>query len=65
LVIFATALVPPLGLGLMGGLVVMITILLVVIGLGAITEAQRGRWQQLFGWLWDRVFARSVQWVKP
>jgi hypothetical protein len=43
----------------------MITILLVVIGLGAITEAQRGRWQQLFGWLWDRVFARSVQWVKP
>lgn len=31
-------------------------ILVVVFILGAVTEAQRKRWELLFGWLWDRVF---------
>jgi peptidoglycan/LPS O-acetylase OafA/YrhL len=56
-VIFATALVPPLGMGLLAGLGVMATILLVVMVLGAVTEAQRLHWQKLFGWAWDRLSA--------
>ncbi len=55
LVIFATALIPPLGMSLAAGLGVMAVILLVVMGLGAVTEGQRHRWQQFFGWVWDRV----------
>jgi peptidoglycan/LPS O-acetylase OafA/YrhL len=58
LVIFATALIPPLGMSWLGSLAVMIGILLVIIVLGAATEAQRPRWQQFFGWAWDRVSAR-------
>jgi len=58
LVIFATALIPPLGMSLAAGVTVMAVILLVVLGLGAVTEAQRPRWQWLFGAIWDGVSAR-------
>jgi len=59
LVIFATALVPPLGMGMVMGAIVMGIILLVIIALGAFTEAQRPRWQRLFGWAWDIFVSRT------
>jgi peptidoglycan/LPS O-acetylase OafA/YrhL len=53
LVIFATALVPPLGMSFGASLSVMGGILLVIIVLGALTEGQRFRWQRLFARIYD------------
>ena len=54
LVILATALVPPF---MVKGMewVPMAVILILVFGLGGVTEAQRGRWQRGLGWIWDRA----------
>jgi len=65
LVIFTTALIPPLGMNLWTSMIVMLAILLVIIGLGAFVEAQRFRWQEMFGRAWDWLakyfsFARPV-----
>lgn len=64
LVVFTTALVPPVGMGLGQVLCVMTGILLLIIILGVITESQRSRWQLFFGWIWDRsagVFAKLAE----
>jgi hypothetical protein len=45
-------------MNLLTGLGVMSVILLIVIGLAAVTEAQRSRWQRVFGWVWDSVAMR-------
>jgi peptidoglycan/LPS O-acetylase OafA/YrhL len=38
----------------------IIGILGVMLVMGAVTESQRKRWDPLFGWIWDRVFRRTV-----
>jgi peptidoglycan/LPS O-acetylase OafA/YrhL len=57
LVILATALAPPF---MVKGIewAPMVVILLLVFGLGAATESQRGRWQRGFCWGWDRLSPR-------
>ncbi|MFT3781839.1 MAG: acyltransferase [Nibricoccus sp.] len=55
LVIFATALVPPIGRDLTVGISVVGAILLVIIGLAALTEGQRRHWQTLFAWIFRKA----------
>jgi peptidoglycan/LPS O-acetylase OafA/YrhL len=60
LVILATALFPPPLLNPLGKTVLLSTILLVVAGLAACTEAQRFRWRRWFDRVWERALSRPA-----
>ena len=58
LVVLVSALFPPFSVR--GSEWVPIAgILSAVMVMGAVTESQRGRWERLFGWIWDRLFCRQ------